>query len=61
MSTSTAFVSIGDLRKGRAAVSEILETAAAGCGTSGGAGKASCGSSGGPDDMPAEIWEMLDD
>jgi nitrogen fixation protein NifB len=33
--------------------------AASGCGTSGGAGKASCGSSGGPDDMPAEIWEKV--
>jgi len=33
--------------------------AGGGCGTSGGAGKASCGSSGGPDDMPAEIWEKV--
>ncbi|MDE2372299.1 MAG: nitrogenase cofactor biosynthesis protein NifB [Burkholderiales bacterium] len=58
MSSSEAFVAIGDLRKGRQAVSEILETAA-GCGTSGGAGKASCGTSDGPDDMPAEIWEKV--
>lgn len=58
--SSTTFVSIGDLKKGRAAVSQILETAAAGgCSTSGGAGKASCGSSGGPEDMPAEIWEKV--
>ncbi len=58
--SSTAFVSIGDLRKGRAAVSQILETAAqGGCSTSGGEGKASCGSSGGPADMPAEIWDKV--
>jgi nitrogen fixation protein NifB len=58
MSSSTAFVSIDDLRKGRQAVSTILETAA-GCGTTGGEGKASCGSSDGPADMPQEIWDKV--
>ena len=58
MSSSTAFVSISDLRKGRQVVSQVIETAS-GCSTSGGEGKASCGSSGGPDDMPAEIWEKV--
>ena len=58
--SNTTFVSIADLGKNRKAVSQILETAASGgCGTTGGAGKASCGSSGGPDDMPAEIWEKV--
>lgn len=58
--SGTAFVSIGDLKRGNAALSKILETAASGgCSTSGGAGKASCGSSGGPQDMPAEIWEKV--
>ena len=58
--SNTAFVSIADLRRGRSAVSEILETAASGgCSTSGGEGKASCGSSDGPADMPAEIWEKV--
>ncbi|MBI5717785.1 MAG: nitrogenase cofactor biosynthesis protein NifB [Burkholderiales bacterium] len=58
--SSTAFVSIGDLRKGRQAVSAVLQTVASGgCSTSAGAGKASCGSSDGPDDMPAEIWEKV--
>ncbi len=58
--SNTAFVSIGDLRRGRSAVSQILETAASGgCSTSGGAGKASCGSSAGPEDMPPEIWEKV--
>ncbi len=58
--SQTTFVSIDGLRKGRQAVSQILETAASGgCATSGGAGKASCGSSAGPDDMPAEIWEKV--
>ena len=46
MSSSTAFVSISDLRKGRQVVSQVIETAG-GCGTTGGEGKASCGSSGG--------------
>ena len=42
--SNTAFVSIGDLKRGRQAVSQILETAASGgCSTSGGEGKASCG------------------
>ena len=58
--SNTAFVAISDLRKGRPAVSEVLETVAAGgCGTTGGEGKASCGTSAGPDDMPAEIWEKV--
>ena len=67
--SNTAFVSIGDLRKGRQVVSQILEAAAAGgCSTSGGesgcstvgaVGKASCGSSDGPADMPAEIWDKV--
>ena len=43
---NTAFVAIAGLRKGRQAVSQVIETAAAGgCGTTGGEGKASCGSS----------------
>ena len=55
----TAFVSIDGLRRHRPAVGPVIETAAGGCSTSGGAGKASCGSSGGPDDMPAEIWDKV--
>ena len=31
----------------------------AGCGTTGGEGKASCGSADGPADMPTEIWEKV--
>jgi nitrogen fixation protein NifB len=58
--SNTAFVSIGDLQRGRPGRQQILETAASGgCGTTGGEGKASCGSSDGPDDMPAEIWEKV--
>ena len=60
MSSTTAFVSIDNLRKGRQAVSAPIDTGG-GCGTTGGAGKSSCGSSGGPDDMPAEIWEKVKD
>jgi nitrogen fixation protein NifB len=62
MSQATAFVNIGDLRKGRQVLSQVIEDLPAtggGCGTSGGEGKASCGSSGGPDDMPAEIWDKV--
>ncbi len=61
MSSTTAFVSIGDLRKGHQALSEVIETpeTGGGCGTTGGEGKASCGSSGGADDMPPEIWEKV--
>ena len=33
--------------------------AQAGCGTSGGEGKASCGTSDGPDDMPADVWAKV--
>jgi nitrogen fixation protein NifB len=58
--TSTAFVSLGDLKSQRRAVSAVLETVASGgCGTTGGSGKASCGSSDGPDDMPAAIWDKV--
>jgi len=58
--SNTAFVSIADLRKGRPAVSEVVDPpAASGCSTTGGAGKSSCGSSGGADDMPPEIWEKV--
>ena len=58
--SNTVLVSIADLRRGRGAVSAILEIAAsAGCATSDGEGKASCGSSDGPADMPAEIWEKV--
>jgi nitrogen fixation protein NifB len=58
--TASAYVSLSDLKKGRHAVSQILETAASGgCSSTGGAGKASCGSSDGPDDMPAEIWDKV--
>ena len=58
--SNTAFVSIGDLRRGNQVVSQIIETVASGgCSTTGGEGKASCGSSGGPDDMPAEIWDKV--
>ena len=60
--SNTAFVTIGDLRKGRPAVSRAIEPAAAsGCASSGGEGKASCGSSAGPDGMPAEIWAKVKD
>lgn len=67
----SAFVPIGDLRRGRPAisqvapqganqaVSQIMQAVAGGCGSTGGEGKASCGSSGGPGDMPAEIWEKV--
>ena len=58
-----AFVSIGDLKRGRPVMSpiaQIIETVASGgCSTTGAEGKASCGSSGGPDDMPPEIWEKV--
>jgi nitrogen fixation protein NifB len=65
--THSAFVPIGDLRRGRPAisqvanqaVSQIMQAVAGGCGSTGGEGKASCGSSGGPGDMPAEIWEKV--
>ncbi|MEO8297610.1 MAG: hypothetical protein ABI574_07340 [Burkholderiales bacterium] len=42
MSQATAFVNIGDLRKGRQVLSEVIETpeTGGGCGTSGGKGKA---------------------
>ena len=60
MSQATAYVDASSLGKSRQAVSQILETVAAGgCSSTGGEGKASCGSSGGPDDMPAEIWEKV--
>jgi nitrogen fixation protein NifB len=60
MSQATAYVDASSLSKSRQAVSQILETVAAGgCSSTGGEGKASCGSSGGPDDMPAEIWEKV--
>lgn len=59
--SNAAFVSIGDLRKGKPALSPSVElpSTGGGCGSSGGAGKSSCGSSGGPDDMPAEIWDKV--
>src|SRR5271165_778763 len=53
---STSYLSLGSLKARRAAVSE---PAASGCGSQGGAGKASCGSSSGPDDLPPEIWEKV--
>jgi nitrogen fixation protein NifB len=55
--SNSAFISIGDLRRGKPAVS--VAASAGGCSTAGGEGKASCGSSDGPDDMPAEIWEKV--
>ena len=58
MSANTTFVSIADLRKGRAAVSASVESAG-GCSSAGGSGKSSCGSSAGPSDMPAEIWDKI--
>ncbi len=57
--SNTAFVSIGSLKRGRAAVSAPVPAAGSGCSTSGGEGKASCGSSSGPSDMPAEVWEKV--
>ena len=57
--SNTAFVSIGDLRRGKPVVSHNVELATGGCGSTGGSGKASCGSSGGPEDMPAEIWDKV--
>ena len=59
MSPNTAYVDASQLGKSRQAVSQILEAAAGGCGTTGGEGKASCGTSAGPDDMPAEIWNKV--
>ena len=61
MPQHAAFVSIDGLRRGRSALSQVVEAPASGggCGTSGGSGKSSCGSTGGPDDMPAEIWEKV--
>ncbi len=53
---STSYLSLGSLKAKRAVVSE---PAASGCGSQGGAGKASCGSSSGPDDLPPEIWEKV--
>ncbi|WP_089416530.1 nitrogenase cofactor biosynthesis protein NifB [Vitreoscilla filiformis] len=58
MSTNTTFVSLSGLKKGRQAVSEVIELEG-GCSTSGGSGKSSCGSSAGPEDMPPEIWEKI--
>ena len=57
--SNTAFVSIGDLKRGRHAVIDVLQAAASGCGSTGGEGKASCGSNNGPADMPAEMWEKV--
>ena len=59
MSSTTAFVSIDNLCKGRQAVSAPIDTGG-GCGTTGGEGKASCGSSDGPDDMPQEIVQPVE-
>ena len=59
MSSSQAFVSIGELRKGRPVVSQIAPSAAVGCGSAAASGKAGCGSPGGPDDMPAHIWAKV--
>lgn len=55
----TAFISIGDLRRGRPALGDAAPAGAGGCSSSGGAGKSSCGSSAGPEDMPAEIWDKV--
>ena len=60
MSTSTAFVSLADLRAGRRAVSPAAP-APAGCGSSGGAGKAGCGSAEGAGELPPHIWDKVKD
>ncbi len=52
-----AFVSIGDLRKGRAALSQA--TAIAGCAGAAGDGRSGCASAAGPADMPAAVWEKV--
>ncbi|MBK1687107.1 nitrogenase cofactor biosynthesis protein NifB [Rubrivivax gelatinosus] len=55
----TAFISIGDLRRGRPALGDAVPASAGGCSSSGGAGKSGCGSSAGPEDMPAAVWEKV--
>jgi len=57
---STSYIQIDALKTG-SALSETAEVPAiaAGCGTTGGAGKASCGTSDGPDDMPQEVWDKV--
>jgi len=52
---STTHISLAALKASRSAQSQPNS----GCGSSGGAGKASCGSSAGPQDMPPEIWEKV--
>ena len=50
-----------DPADGGKALDEVLQRVAEhkGCGTSGGAGKASCGSGAGQGDLPPEIWEKV--
>ena len=50
-----------DPADGAKALDEVLQRVAEhkGCGTSGGAGKASCGSAAGQGDLPPEIWEKV--
>ncbi|HYA66255.1 MAG TPA: nitrogenase cofactor biosynthesis protein NifB, partial [Burkholderiaceae bacterium] len=52
---TTAHISLATLKAKGTAQSQ----ASSGCGTSGGAGKASCGSPMGPGDLPPEIWEKV--
>jgi nitrogen fixation protein NifB len=56
-SPASNYISLQDLLKFGKAVTATAP--GGGCGSSGGAGKASCGSSDGPDDMPPEIWEKV--
>ena len=57
MSSSTSYISFGELKSKRNALA--APSGGGGCGSSGGSGKSSCGSSAGPDDMPPEIWEKV--
>ncbi len=60
MNDATAYVGVDQIKPaGR--LQQVLAQVAEhkGCGTSGGAGKASCGASGGPQDMDPEVWEKV--
>jgi nitrogen fixation protein NifB len=58
--SSTAFVSIGDLKRGRQAIGQVAaDRASAGCSSGGAAGVASCGSSDGQDELPAAVWDKV--
>ncbi|HEY9191510.1 MAG TPA: nitrogenase cofactor biosynthesis protein NifB [Methyloversatilis sp.] len=59
-SAAASYVSLADLKTSHNVLATPAEVPAhAGCGTSGGEGKASCGTSDGPDDMPADVWNKV--